>query len=140
MTELSSEVPLNWELFVTTGVPTVSGNPPTGEKRWFWSPISSTLIYGQRDAVLVDTFLTADDNDVLADRCPNGISSKHGSRRAIDAGLTFAGEAGGGLDLRLGRRWLWRVAQLDYVADTVNNGSNNHQNIMRVNAGLVLRF
>lgn len=62
------------------------------------------------------------------------------NRAAIDAGLTFAGEAGGGLDLRLSRRWLWRVAQVDYLADTVNNGSSNHQNIMRVNAGLALRF
>jgi glyoxylase-like metal-dependent hydrolase (beta-lactamase superfamily II) len=54
-------------LFVTSGIPTVTSNPPPGEKRRFFSPISSTLIYGKRDAVLVDTFLTVDQNDVLAD-------------------------------------------------------------------------
>ena len=62
-----SDVPLKWDLFVTSGIPTVTGNPPPGEKRRFFSPISSTLIYGKRDAVLVDTFLTIDQNDVLAD-------------------------------------------------------------------------
>ena len=61
-----SDVPLKWDLFVTSGIPTVTGNPPPGEKRRFFSPISSTLIYGKRDAVLVDTFLTIDQNDVLA--------------------------------------------------------------------------
>src|SRR5712692_2734666 len=29
--------------------------------------VSSTLIYGKRDAVLVDTFMTVDQNDVLGD-------------------------------------------------------------------------
>ncbi len=58
---------LKWDLFVTSGIPTVTKNPPPGEKRRFFSPISSTLIYGQRDAVLVDTFMTVDQNDVLAD-------------------------------------------------------------------------
>jgi len=67
MTEPSSAGPLIWDLFVTTGVPTVTPDPPPGEKRRFFSPISSTLIYGKRDAVLVDTFMTVDQNDVLTD-------------------------------------------------------------------------
>ncbi len=67
MTELSSDVPLKWDLFVTSGIPTATGNPPPGEKRRFFSPISSTLIYGKRDAVLVDTFMTVNQNDVLVD-------------------------------------------------------------------------
>lgn len=67
MTDLSSRAPLKWDLFVTSGIPTVTGNPPPGEKRRFFSPISSTLIYGERDAVLVDTFMTVDQNEVLAD-------------------------------------------------------------------------
>jgi peptidoglycan-associated lipoprotein len=62
------------------------------------------------------------------------------SRPAIDANFAFAGEAGGGLDLRLSRRWLWRAAQADYMAATFNNGSNNHQNIFRLNTGIALRF
>jgi len=49
------------------GRPTVTGNPPPGEKRRFFSPISSTLIHGQRDAALVDTFMTVNQNDVLVD-------------------------------------------------------------------------
>ena len=67
MTELSSDVPLKWDLFVTSGIPTATSNPPPGEKRRFFSPISSTLIYGKRDAVLVDTFMTVNQNDVLVD-------------------------------------------------------------------------
>jgi peptidoglycan-associated lipoprotein len=59
---------------------------------------------------------------------------------ASGATLNFAGEAGGGLDLRLSRHWLWRAVQADYMAGTVNNGSNNHQNILRVNTGVALRF
>ena len=58
---------MKWDLFVTTGIPTVTKNPPPGEKQRFFSPISSTLIYGKRDAVLVDTFMTANQNDVLVD-------------------------------------------------------------------------
>jgi len=59
---------------------------------------------------------------------------------ASNAGLSFAAIAGGGLDLGLSRRWLWRVFQADYLAGTVNNGSNNHQNILRLNTGVALRF
>jgi glyoxylase-like metal-dependent hydrolase (beta-lactamase superfamily II) len=62
-----SDAPLKWDLFVTSGIPTVTPDPPPGERRRFFSPISSTLIYGERDAVLVDTFMTIDQNDVLAD-------------------------------------------------------------------------
>ena len=67
MTRPSSDAPLKWDLFVTSGIPTVTPDPPPGEKRRFFSPISSTLIYGKRDAVLVDTFMTVDQNEVLAD-------------------------------------------------------------------------
>ena len=45
----------------------------------------------------------------------NMIASNHTSHNAM---LNFAAEAGGGLDVRLSRRWLWRVAQVDYLADT----------------------
>jgi glyoxylase-like metal-dependent hydrolase (beta-lactamase superfamily II) len=59
--------PLKWDLFVTPGIPMVSNDLAPGEKRRMWSPISATLIYGQRDAVLVDTFITVDQADVLVD-------------------------------------------------------------------------
>ena len=40
-----------------------------------WSPMSSTFIAGQRDAVLVDTLITFDQVDVLAD-----WAERHGKR------------------------------------------------------------
>src|ERR1700730_14127257 len=90
MTE-RSDAPLKWDLFVTSGIPTVTPNPPPGEKRRFFSPISSTLTYGKRDAVLVDTFMTVDQNDVLVDWVRgNGknlttIYITHGPRRPLGA-------------------------------------------------------
>jgi glyoxylase-like metal-dependent hydrolase (beta-lactamase superfamily II) len=33
---------------------------PPGTEQWMWVPTSATLIYGERDAVLVDAFLTRD--------------------------------------------------------------------------------
>jgi hypothetical protein len=32
-----------------------------------WSPTSSTLVYGKRDAVLVDAFITVEQADTLMD-------------------------------------------------------------------------
>ena len=32
-----------------------------------WSPMTATLIYGERDAVLVDTFITVGQGDFLVD-------------------------------------------------------------------------
>ena len=31
-----------------------------GKEKWMWVPTSATLIYGERDAVLVDAFLTVE--------------------------------------------------------------------------------
>lgn len=58
---------LNWKVFVTPGVPTMSDDVPPGETVRMWSPISSILIYGKRDAVLVDTPITAAQALALAD-------------------------------------------------------------------------
>jgi glyoxylase-like metal-dependent hydrolase (beta-lactamase superfamily II) len=55
-------------VFVTPPIPFVTSDLPPGTKQGMWSPISSTLIYGQRDAVLVDAFLTVDQAGALADR------------------------------------------------------------------------
>jgi glyoxylase-like metal-dependent hydrolase (beta-lactamase superfamily II) len=40
---------------------------PPGETREMWSPTASTLIYGERDAVLVDPLMTKDESRALAD-------------------------------------------------------------------------
>ena len=68
MTEIATrDTPLNWEVFVTPGIPTITSDLPPGTKQQVWSPISSTLIYGRRDAVLVDTFITVEQEDALVD-------------------------------------------------------------------------
>ena len=52
---------------MTPGIPIVISDLPPGQERRLWSPISSTLISGKRDAVLVDTFVTVDQNRALVD-------------------------------------------------------------------------
>jgi glyoxylase-like metal-dependent hydrolase (beta-lactamase superfamily II) len=49
---------LQWDVFVTPGIPVVAPDVAPGEHERPWPPISSTLIYGVRDAVLVDSFIT----------------------------------------------------------------------------------
>src|SRR5215467_6513975 len=58
--DVKSRSPVNWEVFVTPGIPVASSDVPPGQKLRTYSPISSTLIYGKHDAVLVDTFLTVE--------------------------------------------------------------------------------
>ena len=63
--DVKSKSPLNWEVFVTPGIPVATSDVPPGQKQRTYSPISSTLIYGKHDAVLVDTFLTLEQSDDL---------------------------------------------------------------------------
>lgn len=49
---------LEYEVFVAPGIPTTVTDLPPDLERRMWSPISSTLIYGERDAVLVDPLMT----------------------------------------------------------------------------------
>src|ERR1700677_2613812 len=57
---------LRWEVCVAPGIPTAATDLPPGTKQGIWSPISSTLIYGKQDAVLVDAFITVEQADALA--------------------------------------------------------------------------
>jgi len=59
--------PLRWEVFVTPGIPAITNDFAPSEKERPWPPISSTLIYGERDAVLVDAFITVEQSRALAD-------------------------------------------------------------------------
>jgi len=59
---------------------------------------------------------------------------------ATNAGAAFAASVGGGLDLRANRRISLRLVEADYLATTIDNGSNNHQNNLRVSAGVVFHF
>jgi glyoxylase-like metal-dependent hydrolase (beta-lactamase superfamily II) len=48
---------LNWEVLVTKRQGLNRDLPP-GKEQWMWVLTSATLIYGKRDAVLIDAFLT----------------------------------------------------------------------------------
>src|SRR5258707_12030699 len=60
-----SELSINVHVAPMRGFVT-SAAPPAGI-RPMWSPLSSTLIAGERDAILVDTTITYDQVDRLAD-------------------------------------------------------------------------
>jgi len=51
---------LQWDVFISSQIPAVTNDLPPGESEMKWSPISSTLISGKRDAVLVDTAITVE--------------------------------------------------------------------------------
>ena len=59
--------PLHCDVFVSDEVPVVTGDLPPGVNQRRWSPITSTLISGRQDALLVDTFLTIEQNRKLVD-------------------------------------------------------------------------
>jgi hypothetical protein len=56
---------LQWDVLVSVQIPVVTSDLPPGASEMKWSPISSTLISGERDAVLVDTAITVDQNQKL---------------------------------------------------------------------------
>jgi glyoxylase-like metal-dependent hydrolase (beta-lactamase superfamily II) len=58
---------LKWDVFVSSQIPAVTSELPPGATEMKWSPISSSLISGERDAVLVDTFITMEQNRSLAE-------------------------------------------------------------------------
>ena len=60
-------MPLNWDVFITPGIPIVTSDLPPGMKQAMFQAIASTLIYGKRDAVLVDAFMTVKQADALVD-------------------------------------------------------------------------
>jgi glyoxylase-like metal-dependent hydrolase (beta-lactamase superfamily II) len=62
----SQSMPLTWGVFLTPSVPAITSDLPPGEKERPWPPISSTLISGERDAVLVDTPITVEQARALA--------------------------------------------------------------------------
>src|SRR5580658_6609252 len=70
---------LNWEVFVTPGIPIVTPDRPPGMQERFFQAMASTLIYGTNDAALVDAYLTAKQSNALAD----WIASKGKNLRTI---------------------------------------------------------
>ena len=57
---------LTWDLFLAPSIPAITSDVPPGETERPWPPISSTLISGERDAVLVDTPITVEQARALA--------------------------------------------------------------------------
>jgi glyoxylase-like metal-dependent hydrolase (beta-lactamase superfamily II) len=57
---------LGWDVFLAPSIPAITSDLPPGEKQRPWPPISSTLISGERDAVLVDTPITVEQARALA--------------------------------------------------------------------------
>jgi peptidoglycan-associated lipoprotein len=62
------------------------------------------------------------------------------SPAASNAGAAFAANLGGGLDLRANRRFSFRLIEADYLLTTFDNGTNNHQNNLRISTGVVVHF
>src|SRR5258708_6959198 len=57
----------NWDVFVTPGIPIVTPDKPPDIRETYFQAMASTLIYGVRDAVLVDAFMTVKQANTLAD-------------------------------------------------------------------------
>jgi glyoxylase-like metal-dependent hydrolase (beta-lactamase superfamily II) len=58
--------PLRYKVFTVTR-PGLNRDVPPGKESLMWVANSATLIYGERDAILVDTFLTVEQCNGLAD-------------------------------------------------------------------------
>src|SRR6202008_3835985 len=57
---------LRWEVYLAPSIPAITTDLAPDEKQGPWPPISSTLISGERDAVLVDTPITVEQARALA--------------------------------------------------------------------------
>ncbi|MCU1334159.1 MAG: beta-lactamase domain protein, partial [Candidatus Angelobacter sp.] len=62
----TQKISLKWDVFLAPSIPAITSDLPPGEKQRPWPPISSTLIYGERDAVLVDAPITVEQARALA--------------------------------------------------------------------------
>ena len=59
---------------------------------------------------------------------------------ASDSTLNFASIVGGGLDYRLRGHWSLRLIEADYLLTRSSNRVNDHQNNLRLSAGIAYRF
>src|SRR6202045_5472534 len=67
MASSDSKIPsLRYKVFTVTR-PGLNRDVPPGKEPLMWVANSATLIYGERDAVLVDTFMTVEQCNGLAD-------------------------------------------------------------------------
>src|SRR5260370_15812692 len=66
----TQKISLSWDVFLAPSIPAITSDLPPGEKERPWPPISSTLISGERDAVLVDTTINVEQARALANWVP----------------------------------------------------------------------
>jgi glyoxylase-like metal-dependent hydrolase (beta-lactamase superfamily II) len=66
MPTTTASATLKWDVLVTNRLGITRDLPP-GKEQWTWVPTSATLIFGQRDAVLVDAFLTVEQAAALVE-------------------------------------------------------------------------
>jgi glyoxylase-like metal-dependent hydrolase (beta-lactamase superfamily II) len=66
MPATTASAELKWDVLVTNRQGLTRDLPP-GKEQWTWVPTSATLIFGQRDAVLVDAFLTVEQAATLVE-------------------------------------------------------------------------
>jgi outer membrane immunogenic protein len=69
-----------------------------------------------------------------------GGSLAPGSSGLPGSANAFAMIAGGGLDLGLTRHIALRAFEADYYLTRFDNGTNDHQNNLRIAAGVIIRF
>ena len=62
-----SSAPLQWDVFVTPGIPIAVHDKPADVRETYFQATASTLIYGEHDALLVDAFMTVEQANALAD-------------------------------------------------------------------------
>jgi len=62
----TQEMALRWDVFLAPSIPAVTNDLPPGQTQRPWPPISSTLIFGEQDAILVDTPITVEQAHTLA--------------------------------------------------------------------------
>jgi glyoxylase-like metal-dependent hydrolase (beta-lactamase superfamily II) len=62
----NGKISLKWDVFVAKRQGVTRDLPP-GKEQWMWVPTSATLIYGRRDAVLVDALLTVEQTQALVE-------------------------------------------------------------------------
>jgi glyoxylase-like metal-dependent hydrolase (beta-lactamase superfamily II) len=58
---------LRYDVHVAPPIPVTTSDTPPGIDEPIWSPTSSTLIFGERDAILVDPLLTVTEGRAVAD-------------------------------------------------------------------------
>jgi glyoxylase-like metal-dependent hydrolase (beta-lactamase superfamily II) len=65
--ETKDTTQLNWDVLVTPGIPIVTNDLPPTMTQAMFQAIAATLIYGKKDAVLVDAYMTVKQANALAD-------------------------------------------------------------------------